>query len=319
MIVCKEDGSYKAMVGDSQKGRSIECVVALEDGGFLLALENSFIVYRNSTGDPRAPLRVVGERTQIVMAGSDPNMQISSIKIASMALNEAEDTVYIVTKQLQDNNKNQSYYTNQGQLLRGQINTADFKKQAIETKFNYVHAPYHKDYITGLDVCVRKQLVVTCSKDKTVHIWNYDTCQQEITHTFNDACLSVAFHPSGLHLLVATQDKVNMCNILSNQLNNFHQLQIQKCGEIKFAHGGHLFACVYDTKKIHVYNWYTADRNPLFSFDGHPQKIKCIDWFDNDLGFSTCAEDGAVFFWDLYNYTGLGNKKPGDELTRQQD
>lgn len=78
-----------------------------------------------------------------------------------------------------------------------------------------------------------------------------------------------------------------------------------------------MFACVVlDKKKIHVFNWYTADRNPVFSFDGHPQPIKEIDWFENDLGFTTCAADGAVFFWDLYNYSA--EKKP-EELKRHQD
>jgi WD40 repeat protein len=71
-----------------------------------------------------------------------------------------------------------------------------------------------------------------------------------------------------------------------------------------------------EKKKIHVFNWYTADKNPVFSFDGHPQPIKEIDWFENDLGFTTCAADGAVFFWDLYNYSA--EKKP-EELKRHQD
>jgi len=77
-----------------------------------------------------------------------------------------------------------------------------------------------------------------------------------------------------------------------------------RCGEIKFSNGGHLFACVVsERKRIHVFNWYTADKNPIFSFDGHPKEITQIDWFENDLGFTTCAADGAVFFWDLYNYS----------------
>ena len=33
--------------------------------------------------------------------------------------------------------------------------------------------PFHTDTITGLDVCLRKSLVATCSSDRTVRIWNY--------------------------------------------------------------------------------------------------------------------------------------------------
>ena len=42
-----------------------------------------------------------------------------------------------------------------------------------DARFKYVTGPFHKDEITGLDVCIRKELIVTCSKDKTVNIWNY--------------------------------------------------------------------------------------------------------------------------------------------------
>ena len=88
-------------------------------------------------------------------------------------------------------------------MIQGDLNIANYDKQSTETRFDYIQGPFHKAEITGLDTCVRKQLIVTCSRDKTVSIWNYETCQQEISHTFAEECLAVAFHPSGLHLVVA--------------------------------------------------------------------------------------------------------------------
>ncbi len=73
---------------------------------------------------------------------------------------------------------------------------------------------------------------MTCSRDKTVSIWNYETCTQEISHTFAEECLAVAFHPSGLHLVVALGDKVLMCNVLSRQLNVFRVIQQKGVTEI---------------------------------------------------------------------------------------
>ena len=32
---------------------------------------------------------------------------------------------------------------------------------------------FHSDTITGLDVCICKSLIATCSLDKTIKIWNY--------------------------------------------------------------------------------------------------------------------------------------------------
>lgn len=99
MIVCHNSGEFKAVCLDAYKGHPIECVISLEAGGFLIAFENSFLVYRTSTNDPRAPLRKIGDRTTLIMAIPEANFNGHNIKIQSMALNEAEDTVYVVTNQ----------------------------------------------------------------------------------------------------------------------------------------------------------------------------------------------------------------------------
>jgi len=99
MIVCDNSGEFKAVCLDTYRGHPIECVTSLDDGGFLIAFENSFLVYRTSTNDPRAPLKRIGEKTTIQMATNEANFNGSSILIRSMALNSTEDTVYVVTNQ----------------------------------------------------------------------------------------------------------------------------------------------------------------------------------------------------------------------------
>ena len=46
--------------------------------------------------------------------------------------------------------------------------------------FEYVHAAFHSSAITGMDVCLRKQLIVTCSVG-TINIWNYAIPKLEIS------------------------------------------------------------------------------------------------------------------------------------------
>jgi hypothetical protein len=46
--------------------------------------------------------------------------------------------------------------------------------------FQYTIAPFHSSQITGMDVCLRKQLIVTCSA-KMINIWNYGTMKLEIS------------------------------------------------------------------------------------------------------------------------------------------
>jgi WD40 repeat protein len=110
-----------------------------------------------------------------------------------------------------------------------------------------------------MDVCIRKQLVVTCSKDKTIRIWNYASRTLEIVHQVTEEALAVAFHPSGFHIIVALSDKIQMMNVLSKSLNHIKPLQIKGCREVRFSNGGHLFACAVGTNSVHIYNFYTGE------------------------------------------------------------
>ena len=174
-------------------------------------------------------------------------------------------------------------------------------------------SPFHKDEITGLDVCIRKDLIVTCSKDKTVRIWNYTTRTHEVSQVFQEECLAVAFHPSGLHIIVSLQDKILMCNVLTDKIVSFKSLQIKGCQEIKFSHGGHLFACVANLKDVYVYDFYSTDNPVMMQFVGHVNKVRAIDWFPNDMGFASCGLDGNIYFFDLYAYDRDAGKRHIDK------
>jgi len=205
-----------------------------------------------------------------------------------LTVNSTEDQIYVIT--------------NTGQLLKGDMELNLEGAQPHNPKFDYLQEPFHKGEITGLDVCIRKQLIVTGSKDKTVSIWNYETRKRELTHQFTEEVLAVAFHPSGLHLLVALTDKIQFCNILSKSLNSFKQVTVKNCSEIRFSHGGHLFAAAMNSSHIHVYNFYTTDCPLPMQYTGHTNKVRCIDWFENDMGFASCGHDGNIYFFDLYTY-----------------
>lgn len=102
--------------------------------------------------------------------------------------------------------------------------------------------PFHTDTIKGVDLCIRKPLIATCSLDKTIRIWNYNEPSLELMKEFDDEPNAIAFHPSGLYLIAAFNDKILLMNIFENDLMPFKDIHIKGCGEIQFSHGGHLFA-----------------------------------------------------------------------------
>lgn len=50
-----------------------------------------------------------------------------------------------------------------------------FQQQGEQTYFEFLAQSFHSGQVTGLDVCLRKPLVATCSNDRSVRIWNYES------------------------------------------------------------------------------------------------------------------------------------------------
>ena len=88
-------------------------------------------------------------------------------------------------------------------------------------KSEYVIGPFHNEPITGMDICLRKQLIVTCSVSY-ICIWNWNDRKFELAWKTppGEGATAVAFHPSGFHILAAVGDKFYMMNVLSNSLSD---------------------------------------------------------------------------------------------------
>jgi hypothetical protein len=43
-----------------------------------------------------------------------------------------------------------------------------------------------------------------------------------------------------------------------------------------------------------------------------------IDWFPNDMGFTTCGQDGNIYFYDLYSATEVGERNRGKDQNRRE-
>ncbi|XP_024126534.1 cilia- and flagella-associated protein 57 isoform X2 [Oryzias melastigma] len=180
-------------------------------------------------------------------------------EIHSMCMSPAEETLAISTTR--------------GQLLSVIVSAADMNKEQ-QLHFDFVCQPFHSSPITGLSVCFRKPLVATCSLDRSVHIWNYETKELDLSKQFQEEAHSVALHPTGLFVLEFT---------------------VRSCRECAFSHGGHMFAAV-SGNMIHVYSFISCEN--VLNLKGHSGKVRSIEWSLDDSRLVSCGMDGAVYEWN---------------------
>ena len=193
--------------------------------------------------------------------------------------------------------------TNNGQLYQLDLSNDN----AICDGANYKHAicPFHSDEIISIDVAKWKQLVATCSTDKTVRVWNYVHFHLEAMATFEDEPLKVAFHPTGLNLAILFKNTIKLVDILENTLKEYRDFRVYDPSDLKFSNFGTMFIVTFKNF-FKIYNFYTGakiceskdlvhEHNGLI---GHGVKLTTATWDRDDDGISTCGGDGRVIYWD---------------------
>lgn len=174
----------------------------------------------------------------------------------------------------------------------------------IMDAFSLVDNPGHFNKISFMDCCVRKPLLVTCSPDKSVKIWDYEERKLVSSLSFNEEPFAVAFHPSGYHIAVAFTDKIQFLNLYmksKDHRGSFREYAVKSCKFMKFSHGGDLLAVASGDvpPEICIYRFYDLNTKPIYHFKGHTGTIRCLEWSPDDLCLFSCGMHGMIYKWSL--------------------
>ncbi|OUM67475.1 hypothetical protein PIROE2DRAFT_5114, partial [Piromyces sp. E2] len=145
----------------------------------------------------------------------------------------------------------------------------------IDQGFEYLIQPFHNGSIIDMDTCIWKPIIVTCSADKTIRIWNY-------RENFVEVIKQYEMEP--------------IMTILHNDLYEHWSANIIGCRQCKFSHGGQFFAVTHGST-IQVYSSWTY--NIVWIIRGHTSKVRCIYWSNNDLKLFSCDTEGTICVWSI--------------------
>jgi len=289
VLILGTNGEYKLRLpGSPGTGFKITTIEASESEFYIGGVGGSIYVYEQDIDQPANLYKPATSPIKISLASLNPasnsNRTQVDATIMSMSISPGSGGTLVCGL---DNN------------AIVQVPASNLTEEGARD-FDYLVSSFHSNQITGLDVCIRKPLVVTCGKDKTVRIWNYQEKEkkQELSVSFAEEAFCVAFHPSGFHIIVGFSDKLRLMNVFSNNLKTYKDIQVKNCREARFSNGGQFFAAV-NSNNIQVFNTYTCENNPNWIFKGHGGKVRALTWKDDDTGFISCGFDGAVYEWRL--------------------
>ena len=216
------------------------------------------------------------------------SIESNAVKVRHLALSHSQEILVLAT----ENN----------QLFTFALSNADIMKQE-DNNFEPLVTSFHSEQITGLDSCVRKPLVATCSLDKSVRIWNYVEKTLELLKYFNEEAHSLSFHPSGLHLLVGFSDKLRLMNVVMDDVRPFKEFAVKSCRNCSFSNGGQMFAAV-NGNSVNLFATYTCEN--IGNLRGHNGKVRSLSWSADDTTLTTSGMDGACYEWSLKDFKRVG-------------
>nr|XP_030134824.1 cilia- and flagella-associated protein 57 isoform X1 [Taeniopygia guttata] len=185
--------------------------------------------------------------------------------------------------------------TNKNQLYMFTMFSTKLIREKI-SYFAYMNFPLHSNSITGLDMCIWKPILATCSLDRSVRIWNYKTNTLQLCKEYQEEAYTVSLHPTGLFCLIGFSDKLRFVSLLYEDMHVLKEFAVKKCRECSFSNGGHLFAAVYGNV-IQIYSSITFEN--VTNLKGHTGEVHAIKWSADDTKFVSCDTHGAVYEWNL--------------------
>lgn len=249
--------------------------VAMYNKGFVIGGTKGLFQVYEKTEDKKDPYLLI----KVFHAGDHDN-------IASISVSPSSETVACYTR-------------NRQVLFFSLLNMDNIKKSDEFLSFKPLrHFRDHERGVTGLDVCINKPLVVTCSEDCTLRVFNYLDMKLKIVLKLGEDPTTVALHPAGNMVIVGLKDKVKCYHILMDSLEFIQDLHLKHCTCVRFSNGGGMYAVAFGIS-VMIFNTYTGEAIATYP-TGHIRKVLALAWSKDDVVIYSAGIDGCIYGWNLH-------------------
>ncbi|DBB08551.1 TPA: WD repeat-containing protein 49 [Trebouxia sp. C0006] len=156
---------------------------------------------------------------------------------------------------------------------------------------------FHSSRVTCMDACPATPIIATAAQDRELRIWNHRRQECVLKRQLTDDPVDLSLHCSGLMLLIAYSDRLQLLYILRSDLEEITEFPLKKCSLCSFSNGGQLFAAAGVGNIITVWGCHT--HQVLATFKGHASAISHMAWSPDDARLASVGAGGACYQWDV--------------------
>ncbi|KDO22382.1 hypothetical protein SPRG_21013 [Saprolegnia parasitica CBS 223.65] len=189
-------------------------------------------------------------------------------------------------------------YTDTQRLVTFAMGSIDVVQDSTTEFRDLIPNGMHAGAILAVDVCLQKPLLVSCGVDKSLRSWNYHLGSYEVVAMLTEEPTTLSLHPAGFQVVVAFKERVRIYNLIQEGLRVLRDFSMKACSVLRFANGGHMFACGAGLT-VYIYHTYTCDL--AYTLTGHINTIQCLAWSADDLLLYSAGNDGTTYCWNATN------------------
>ncbi|DBA85209.1 TPA: WD repeat-containing protein 49 [Trebouxia sp. C0005] len=156
---------------------------------------------------------------------------------------------------------------------------------------------FHSSKVTCMEACPQMPIIATAAQDRELRIWNHRRQECVLKRLLTDDPVDLSLHCSGLMLLIAYSDRLQLLYILRSDLEEIAEFPLKKCSLCSFSNGGQLFAAAGVGNIITV--WGCHNHQVLATFRGHASAISHMAWSHDDARLASVGAGGACYQWDV--------------------
>ncbi|ETO14106.1 WD-40 repeat-containing protein [Reticulomyxa filosa] len=186
-------------------------------------------------------------------------------------------------------------------LFQAFLNKGNFTNASMNEIYfgEYAYFKGHTDIINAVQYSPDGSKIVSCSKDKTIRVWDVASGQQlQLLEGHSDSVSTVQYSRDGTKFVSCSADKtIRIWDILSGQQLQLLTGHSDIVNEAQFSPDGAKIVSCSEDRTIRL--WEVSSGKQIQSIEGHTDGVTAVQFSPDSTKIVSSSSDTTIRIWDL--------------------